>query len=148
MYKESCEKCFAKRIEDTVEILEEGHRALCEQAQYTDTVSLEYLEGVAKVRFALAVVAELLNQSGETRSQEDSEVVMTLLHQAREVCTDARINCLDTTGKKDTIGPVIYLLKLLMRQYGLSSLQRASQEHTWIVPEQLRQTEEVSVKIV
>ena len=130
-------------MEDAITILEDGHRSVREQGQYTDTVSLEYLEGVAKVRFALTIVAELLSQSGEARSQEGSELVMQLFHQTREVCTDTSINCLDTTGKKDTVGPVVYLLKLLVRQYGLSCLQKASQEHTWILPEVLRQTEEV-----
>ena len=143
LYKEFYEKSFARRVEDTAEILEDGHRALRQHGQYTDSVTLDYLEGVAKVRFALSVVSELLNQNDQPRSHEDGVLVVRLLQQAREVCVDASINSIDDTGQRDTVGPVVFLIKLLMRQYGLNTLQRASEAHAWIVPEQLKQTGEV-----
>lgn len=124
-------------------ILDEGYRAL---RQHTHAQNLEYLEGVAKVRFALSVVAELLNLSDPTRSQEERVLVVELFQQAKVVCTDPNINTIVTSaaGQNDTVGPGIYLIKLLVRQYGLSCLQKASKEHSWIVPEQLRKTGEVS----
>ena len=148
MYKEFYEKCFARRVEDTIEILEEGHQALCRHGQYTDIVTLEYLEGVAKIRFALSVVAELLNQSDQPRSQDDGVLVVQLLHQAREICVDPNINSIDDTGQRDTVGPVVFLIKLLVRQYGLTCLQSASEAHAWIVPEQLKKTGEVRKSVV
>ena len=147
LYKEFCEKSFAVRIEETAMILQDGHTALRQHGQNTSSsdVTLEYLEGVAKVRFALSVVAELLShQNDQPWSHEDSVLVVRLLQQAREVCMDSNINSIDDTGQRDTVGPVVFLIKLLVRQYGLNCLQRASEEHVWIVPEQLKQTGEVS----
>ena len=109
-------------------------------------MTLDYLEGVAKVRFALSVVAELLNQNDQPRSHKDGVLVVQLLHRAREVCVDTNINSIDDTGQRDTVGPVIFLIKLLVRQYGLNCLRRASGVHAWIVPEQLKQTGEVRMK--
>jgi hypothetical protein len=147
LYKELYGKSFAIRIEETAEILQDGHRALRQHGQNTGSsaVTLEYLEGVAKVRFALSVVAELLNHhNDQPRSAEDGVLVVRLLQQAREVCVDPNINSIDDTGQRDTVGPVVFLIKLLVRQYGLDCLQKASEDHTWIVPEQLKQTGEVS----
>ena len=143
MYKEFYEKNFASRVEDTVVILEDGYQALCQHGRYTDAVTLDYLEGVAKVRFALSVVAELLNQNDQPWSHEDGVLVAQLLHQAREVCVDTTVNSIDDTGQRDTVGPVVFLIKLLVRQYGLNCLQKASEDHAWIVPEQLKQSGEV-----
>ena len=145
LYKEFYEKRFAMRIEETNMILQDGHRALRQHGQNTGSgaVTLDYLEGVAKVRFASSVVAELLNQNDQPRSSEDGVLVVRLLHQAREVCVDPNINSIDDTGQRDTVGPVVFLIKLLVRQYGLNCLQRASEDHAWIVPEQLKQTGEV-----
>lgn len=149
-YKEFYEKCFARRIEETTVILQDGHRVLHQQGQNArsgaSAVTLEFLEGVAKVRFALSVVAELLNQSDQQRSAKDGVLVVRLLQQAREVCVDPNVNSVDDTGQTDTVGPVVFLIKLLVRQYGLNCLQRASEDHAWIVPEQLKQTGEVSKK--
>ena len=122
LYKEFYEKCFARRVEETTMVLDDGHRALRHHGQYSDIITLEYLEGVAEVRFALSVVAELLNQSDQPRSQQDGVLVAQLLQQAREICTDPNINCVDDTGERDTVGPVVYLIKLLVRQYGLCLL--------------------------
>ena len=143
MYKEFYEKSFASRVEETIGILEDGYQSLRQHGQYTDAVTLDYLEGVAKVRFALSVVAELLNQNDQPWSHEDGVLVAQLLHQAQEVCVDPNINSIDDTGQRDTVGPVVFLIKLLVRQYGLNCLQRASEAHAWIVPEQLKQTGEV-----
>ena len=144
MYKEFYEKSFASRVEDTIGILEVGYHALCQYGRYTDTApTLDYLEGVARVRFALSVVSELLNQNDQPWSHEDGVLVAQLFHQAREVCMDSNINSIDDTGQRDTVGPVVFLIKLLVRQYGLNCLQKASEEHAWIVPEQLKQTGEV-----
>ena len=143
MYKEFYEKSFASRVEETIGILEDGYQSLRQHGRHTDAKTLDYLEGVAKVRFALSVVAELLNQNDQPWSHEDGVLVAQLLHQARKVCVDPNINSIDDTGQRDTVGPVVFLIKLLVRQYGLNCLQRVSEAHAWIVPEQLKQTGEV-----
>ena len=146
MYKKFYEKHFAKRIEETTVILQDGHRVLRQHGENAESgaVTLEFLEGVAKVRFALSVVAELLNQSDQQRSAEDGVLIIRLLHQAGEVCVDPNINSIDDTAQRDTVGPVVFLIKLLVRQYGLNCLQKASKDHAWIIPEQLRHAGEVS----
>ena len=131
------------RVEETIDILEDGYKALCQRGQHADIVTLDYLEGVAKVRFALSVVAELLNQNDQPRSHEEDVQVVKLLHVAQEVCVDANINTIDDTGRRDTVGPVVFLIKLLVRQYGLRYLRKASEAHVWITPELLKETGEV-----
>lgn len=125
--------------------LKDGHWALRQHEENAGSgaVTLEYLEGVAKVRFGLSVVAELLNQNNQARSQEDGVLVVRLIHQVREVCMDRNINCIDDTEQRDAVGPVVFLIKLLVRQYGLNCLQKASEVHAWIMPEQLKQAEGV-----
>ena len=122
--------------------LKDGHMALRQHEENTGSsaVTLEYLEGVAKVRYALSVVAELLNQDDQPRSQEDGMFVVQLVHQAQVVCMDPNVNSIDDTEQSDTVGPVVFLIKLLVRQYGLNCLQKASEAHAWIMPEQLKQT--------
>ena len=66
-----------------------------------------------------------------------------LVHVAGVLCTDSGVNHIDVTGDSDTTGPIVYLLKLLMRQYGTDCLQRVSKDHQWVVPPQLRQGQEV-----
>ena len=136
LYKEYNKKSFARRVKETTDILDEGLQA-CQHEQHTNNVTLEYLEGVAKVRYALSVVAELLNQIDHACSYEDSVLVDKLLGLAREVCVDPNINII---GQGNTVGPAVFLIKLLVRQYGLKYLYKASEAHAWVVPEQLKQT--------
>ena len=119
-------------------ILEEGHLALQHHTGHSHgEISLGYIEGVAKVRFALSVVAELLHKH--------EAMGPALLHGVREVCTDATVNHVDGTGQTDTIGPVLYLLKLIVRQYGFPCLAEVSTAHTWVVPPELRRADEVTM---
>ena len=113
-------------------ILQEGHLALLHHT--VNKISLGYIEGVAKVRFALSVAAEMFQKR---------DVVMkpALLHAVREVCTNATINHVD--GTRDKIGPVFYLLKLIVRKYGFSCLAEVSADHTWVVPSELMRANEV-----
>ena len=57
-------------------------------------ILLGYIEGVAKVRFALSVAAELFHKRVAMRP--------ALLHAVREVCMDTTINRVDDTGHTDT----------------------------------------------
>ena len=66
-----------------------------------------------------------------------------LLHVVRMVCTDPSINHIDDTGQSDTTGPVLYLLKLIVRQFGFPCLTEVSVEHPWVVPHELKPDDEV-----
>jgi hypothetical protein len=89
---------------------------------------------VAKVRYSLSVVAEVFKEGHRGHH------FMELLKAAAKVCSDCEINCIDPTGQTDTVGPVVYLLKLIVRQYGMPYLRIAAQIHDWIVPAQLKST--------
>ena len=117
-------------LENVTKCLIEGYTALQEHVHGTPT--LEYLEGVAKVRHSLSVVAEVL------KSEDTGHQIMELLRAAARMCSDRDVNCIDPTGRRDTIGPVIYLLKLLVRQYGMPCLKAAAEVHDWIIPVELR----------
>ena len=100
-------------------------------------LSLEYLESVSQVRFAFAVVAELLHKQKEKGSEEVGHLytdnAQQLIQVAKDCCTDDEINGEDS-------GPAIYLVKLLVRQYGMSFLTGLTADPTmeWVVPSHLR----------
>ena len=67
---------------------------------------------------------------------------------SRHACTDTKINTFDTTGGSNTTGPIVYLLKLVMRQAGFSCLAkifRGDSQLKWIVPKELEQEEVIHV---
>ena len=101
--------------------------------------TLPYLEAVAKLRYSLSVVAELLyTQLTAERQQHHTNDALLLVKETKQCCSIPQLN-------EDEAGPAVYLVKLLMRRYGPSFLSYVC-DHTellWIVPEHLRQTDEV-----
>ena len=124
---------MADKAREATTILKEGFCALQERQQGTPT--LEYLEGVAKARFSLSVVAEVL------KNEETGHHFVELLKAAGQMCSDHEVNCIDTTDQQNTVGPVIYLLKLIVRQYGMPCLKAAAEAHEWLIPSQLKSEE-------
>ena len=121
-------------------ILEEGHQALQHHNDNSHgDISLGYIEGVAKVRFALSVVSEQFYRRVTMK--------MPLLQAVRAVCTDPTVNHIDDTGKSDTTGPALYLLKLIVRRYGFPCLTEVSEKHPWVVPNELKSEDEVIIVI-
>ena len=121
---------LASSVEEVTAILNEGYGGLQEHRYGTPT--LEYLESVAKVRYSLSVIAEVLKEDHKGHH------FMELLKAAAKLCSDCEINCIDPTGQTDTVGPVVYLLKLIVRQYGMPCLRVAAQVHDWLIPAQLK----------
>ncbi len=109
-------------------------------------VSIPFLEAIAGIRFAIMETANLLH----SQIDEDNfdPLQLDLLELAEEVCTDPVINTTDfnISGVDcvDCVGPGIYLLKLLVRQYGFMCLKEVSVRHPWVIPEGLH-TNEVSL---
>ena len=124
---------LANIVEEVTKILNEGYDGLQEHRSGTPT--LEYLESVAKIRYSLSVVAKVL------KNAHKGHHFMELIKAAAEVCSHRKVNCIDPTGQKDTVGPVIYLLKLIVRQYGMPCLRVAAQVHDWLIPDQLKSTQ-------
>lgn len=133
MAKKISGPCLPAKVHEATAILLEGYDALREH--YHGTPSLKYLEGVAKVRFSLLVVAEVL------KNGENGLNFMELLRAARKLCSDRQINCINPTSRTDNVGPVVYLLKLIVRQYGMPCLKAAAEVHEWIIPTELKSDE-------
>lgn len=83
------------------------------------------------IRFSLLALTEVL------QIEQNGYHYMNLLRAAGNLCSDRQINCIDSTGRRDTVGPVIYLLKLLVRQYGMPWLKGTVEIHDWILPAEL-----------
>ena len=122
--------CLADKAHDATSILKEGFCAL--QEHHRGAPTLEYLEGVAKTRFSLSVVTEVL------KNEETGQSFVELLKAAGQMCSDREVNCIDPTDQQNTVGPIIYLLKLIVRQYGMPCLRVAAQVHDWLIPAQLK----------
>ena len=84
------------------------------------------------MRFALGVVAEVLC----TQSPRGHHQITKLLEVARAIVEDATIN---QTGA----GPAIYLLKVIVRRYGISFMIDLQKEHNWLVSSSLLKSEKV-----
>ena len=122
----------ASIVEEVTKILEEGYDDLKQHQSGTPT--LEYLEGVAKVRYSLSVVAEVL------KDNHRGHYFAELLKAAAKMCSDGEMNRIDPTDRHNTVGPVIYLLKLIVRRYGTPCLRVAAQVHDWLIPAKLKST--------
>ena len=112
-----------------------------------------YIEGVAGTKFAIMEVAKFIHSqlSSEEyvrpgQAVERSQVVLDLMEQMKKICTDTFINTVTIypRGNLDVTGPVVYLLKLLVRQFNFPCLKQTSERYPWIVPEGLRTSNLVS----
>ena len=87
----------------------EGHTAL--QAYCHGDFTLEYLEGMAKVRYSLSIVAEVL------KNEERGQYFMEIVTPSEQYCSTE--SELDLTDQKNSVEPDIYMLKLTERKYGM-----------------------------
>ena len=106
-------------------------------------IHLQYLEGIAKLRYAIVVVVELLHcQHGASSRQQGyyTHETQLLLDVANTCCSDDIVNT-------DNSGPAVFLVKQLARQYGISFLTNLTSDQTmqWIVPHHLQRSNEVVV---
>ena len=110
-------------------------------------LSLEYLETVSQVRFALSIVAELLYKQNEMGSQAVGHLHTNAAQILIQVAKDCCIN--DNMNQKDS-GPAVYLVKLLVRRYGMSFLAdlTADSDMEWVVPSHLNISKEVTNYVV
>ena len=102
-------------------------------------ITLPYLEGIAKLRYSLTVVAELLHcQYSGDRQGHHTRDSQLLIEMASRRCSDYNLN-------KDDTGPGVFLVKQLAKQYGVTFLTNVTSDRTmqWIIPVSLRQSEEV-----
>ena len=128
------------KVKTVTHILDNCHQVLSGFKLGSD-ISIAYLEAVAGIRYAMMEVAALLHSSQEGAQQQ---LTLQLMQVTEGICTDAVINTTDFT-KEDVVGPCMYLLKLIVRVYGRSSLQRLSGEYPWLIPQGLCTTNQVNL---
>ena len=107
------------------------------------SIHLQYLEGIAKLRYAIVVVAELLHcQHGASSRHQSYYTYETqlLLDATKRCCNNDIINT-------DNSGPGVFIVKQLARQYGVSFLTNLTSDQTmqWIVPHHLQRSNEVNI---
>ena len=102
-------------------------------------LSVSYLEKVAHMRFGLSVVAEILRR--EVTTDEEPIVARRLMPIANKICSDATINVFD---QHICTGPSVFLVKLIVRHYGIACLEKIVANHPWVVPEALQNQGQVS----
>lgn len=137
----------ASLMENATYLLSKGYTAL--KNFVTDrAITLQYLEGIAQIRFGVSIAAKCiekdLNTSAIGYSVFEQESFLKLLETTHRVCTHTELNVIDVYGSKDSVGPVVYLQKILARQYSFSCLNSAVERHQWIMPQSLRSINEVS----
>ena len=120
-----------EKVEFAATSLEEGHTTLVKNIAQQE-LTFECIEGLAKVRFALGVVAKVLC----TQSPRGHLQITKILEVARAIVEDATIN---QTGA----GPAIYLLKVIVRRYGISFMIDLQKQHNWLVSSCLLKSEKV-----
>ena len=92
----------------------------------TDTDQIkEYLDNLAVLRFVLGKAAE----SVYNNTSSSSHISNALLDKIKDICTAA--------SPEKTEYLVLYLIKVIVRRYGLSSLKRITRIYSWIVPDDL-----------
>ena len=118
-------------------MLQEANKVLSQHDPRKDIFTLQYFEAVAKLRYALAVVAELLYTQVE-RKNAYSRDGRELLELAKQCCISAALNDEDA-------GPGVFLVKQIYRRYGKTLLTTLTSNRAmgWIVPPHLRKSDEV-----
>lgn len=120
--------------------MNEGYVAvLYETVSRPANISVLLLEGLAKIRFSLSIAADIFEKQASSKQNiMISSPMKQLVYTAQNVCCDLKINIIDTTGSLDMTGPIIYLMRLLVRQYGMSCLEKVADIYSWVIPKELR----------
>lgn len=134
-------------MESAIGILTESHQVLKEY-QHNPITTIGYLEGVAGVRYAVMEIASIFHsgsiQDTVRRSTQEQQLQVHLLQQAEELCADPVVNTTDfSASDEDVVGPAVYLLKILVRQYGFPCLKQVFEQYNWVIPEGLRTIDQV-----
>ena len=127
MYKKYCHCTLEDRIEIVIRVLER-HRDYKSQTSN----SLGFLTGVAGIRFAISEIASIHHFLFSTESTEHVQLLVArLMQQAHDICVSTR-------NPNNLLGPAIFLLKMIVRQFGFPCLTCVSEEYEWVIPVCLR----------
>ena len=127
-------------VDEVTEVMNAGFTVLVENP--SDKISIELLEGIAKMRYSLSRVAYFL-QGTSSKPVSSNSKMGQFVHMAKLICSDANVNIIDTSGSHDTTGPFVYLMRVLVRQYGMSCLEEVAATYPWVIPRELVGKQEV-----
>ena len=131
------------KLKTTIKFLENSYHKLRGYKE-NQIINISYLEGIAEARFALAEVAEFMNDLlPSSFSSIPVLLASNVMPSVKRLCEDPKINSTATVLGADLSGPIIYLIKLLVRQFGFPFLKSISKKYQWIVPKDLDESEEV-----
>ena len=110
----------------------------------TDIVTLDYVESVAKFRYTLETVACLLHDyyldpaQFETLSKDERQITAKLLTFVNKL-----FSTLDEVTERDVLAVPDFLVKCVVRKYGMSSLMTLCKNNTvidfsWLIPKHLQ----------
>ena len=117
--------------------MREGHGALKLYSEH-NIVTLQFIEGVAKLRLSLSTFTEVLSKHiAKGQEGHDSIQHRELIDNCKELCTDMTVNCVNGDNSS---GPSVYLMKVLVQQYGLPTLNSVAREYPWIIPKELTES--------
>lgn len=99
-----------------------------------DLVSLQFFEGVAKLRYVLVITADLIHD--QLDGKPDKILPHHFIDEVRECCTNKAYNTPD-------VGPGVFLLKQIYKKFGKAFLLSVTSNPAmeWIIPKHLRSTE-------
>ena len=143
-FQDACNKRFNHlslndKIVPACEMFDEANPVLLQYGSGKGIFSLQYFEGVAKLRFSIAVVAELLYTQVERRgSRRYTHEARTLLEKTKQCCINPELNT-------DDAGPGVFLVKQIFKQFGMAFLTTLTSDRAmeWVIPVHLRRTDEV-----
>ena len=112
-----------------MKLLDEGYNILQGFKYESIGITFEYLEAVAKIRYVCYKVAKLLTQQHDDSDHSKQQ----LIKRVQVICQDKTINTID-------IGPGIFLVKQIAREYDQTTFDELSinEKTKWIIPDCLK----------
>lgn len=107
-----------------IQHLSDASQYISQQTTDTDEIK-EYLDSIAVLRFVLGTAADILYNN----RSPSSPITNALLDKTKAICTAA------TSASAEHC--VLYLIKVIVRRYGLSSLKQIARNYSWVVPDDL-----------
>ena len=137
-HKQASNGPFLNAIQLASDSLEHGKQHIIVDSP--DVMTLDYVESVAKFRYTLETVAWLLHEyylnhaQFESLSTDERKSVARLISSVKGICST-----LDEFAPKDALVIADFLVKCIVRKYGMSSLMTLCRNDTqanfsWLIP--------------
>ena len=119
------------KIEQCVKIFSDGKILLKKHAipsGFKNEISLKILEEVATLRYSFTITAELIYYQHHHGKRNQTYASRQLLDMIKNFCLN------------DVYGSSIFLVKLLVRNYGISFVYNLTEDHNmqWVMPKTLK----------